>query len=106
MGRASSHRVWWVTRMFIGVALAGGVALADDTDACVAAYEKSQHLRKEGRFGASREQLVDCVRATCPSLVKKDCSRWTAELETAMPTVIVAARDAQGKDMLAVRVLV
>jgi hypothetical protein len=88
------------------VALLAADGRADDTDACLAAYERSQELRKEGKFRASREKLVECLRASCPSLVKKDCSRWVAELEPATPTVIVNARDAQGKDLIAVRVLV
>src|SRR5439155_14957973 len=88
------------------VATAGRVARSDETDACLAAYENAQRLRKEGRLRASREQLGLCVQATCPNLVKRDCSRWTAELETMLPTVIVNARDPEGKDVLAVRVWV
>jgi len=84
----------------------GGLARADDTDACLDAYEKSQQLRKEGKLGASREQLTQCVQPKCHSLIKRDCSRWMAELERAEPTVIVKARDAQGKDVLDVHVLV
>jgi hypothetical protein len=82
------------------------VARADGTDACLAAYEKSQQLKQDGKLAASREQLVQCVQPTCPNLVKKDCSQWLAELDASMPTVIVNARDAEGKDVAKVRVLV
>jgi hypothetical protein len=82
------------------------VARADGTDACLAAYEKSQQLKQEGKLSASREQLVQCVQPTCPSLVKKDCSQWLAELDASTPTIIVNARDAEGKDVLNVKVLV
>jgi hypothetical protein len=81
-------------------------AHADGTDACLAAYEKSQQLRQDGKLAASREQLVQCVQPTCPNLVKKDCSQWLAELDASTPTVIVNARDGEGKDVLNVRVLV
>src|SRR5262245_38522981 len=84
----------------------GGVARADDNDACVTAYEKSQQLRKEGKLGASREQLNLCVQPRCHDLIKRDCSRWTLELERIMPTVLVTVRDAHGIDIPAVRVLV
>jgi hypothetical protein len=86
--------------------VAGGVARADETAACLDAYEQSQQLRKSGRYAASRDQLVRCVRPVCPNLVKRDCARWMSELDAAMPTVVVSARDAQGKDLLAVRVVV
>src|SRR5215470_13760868 len=102
--RPSSIRVAGAS--FALVALLAADGRADDTDACLAAYERSQELRKEGKFRASRDKLLECVRASCPSLVKKDCSRWIAELEPATPTVIVNARDALGKDMVEVRVLV
>jgi hypothetical protein len=82
------------------------VARADGTDACLAAYEKSQQLKQEGKLAASREQLVQCVQPTCPTLVKKDCSQWLAELDASTPTIIVNARDGEGKDVLNVRVLV
>jgi hypothetical protein len=97
-----------------GIALAALVAIGaaeqtargDGTDACLAAYEKSQQLKQEGKLAASREQLVLCVQPTCPTVVKKDCSQWLAELDASTPTVIVNARDAEGKDVLNVRVLV
>src|SRR5260370_13256056 len=106
MGRMASIRAQVAASLLASVALFPSAGRADDTDACLAAYERSQELRKAGKFRASREELVGCVRATCPSLVKKDCSRWMSELEPATPTVIVNARDPHGKDILAVRVLV
>jgi hypothetical protein len=102
----ASVRAQVAASLLASVALFPNAGRADDTDACLAAYERSQELRKAGKFRAAREELVACVRATCPSLVKKDCSRWISELEPATPTVIVNARDHQGKDILAVRVLV
>jgi hypothetical protein len=81
-------------------------ARADETEACLAAYDGSQRLRKEGKLAASREQLVLCVRPACPRLVQRDCSQWLSSLDAITPTVIVNARDADGKDVLSVRVLV
>ncbi len=82
------------------------VARADDNDTCLAAYEKAQRLRKDGKLGASRDELALCVQPKCHALIKRDCSRWMTELERVAPTVIVNARDAQGKDVLDVRVTV
>jgi hypothetical protein len=95
-----------VAGSLVALTLNGYAARADDTEACLASYEKSQRLRKDGKFGASRDELVQCVRPTCPGIVKRDCSQWMAELDVATPTVIVNARDADGKDFVAVKVLV
>jgi hypothetical protein len=106
LGAPSSRRVAFAAAWFLVLGASEGVVRADGTDACLAAYEKSQQLKQDGKLAASREQLVQCVQPTCPSLVKKDCSQWLAELDASTPTVIVNARDAQGKDVAKVRVLV
>jgi hypothetical protein len=89
-------------------ALAGvvvpSVALADDKAVCVAAYEKTQTLRKQSKLRESREQALVCARDKCPKLVKADCSRWLEEVTTSLPTVVFAARDAHGHDRSDVQV--
>lgn len=107
-GPHTSTRAVALAASLVALALGASerVALADGTEACLAAYEKSQQLRQDGKLAASREQLVQCVAPTCPNLVKKDCSQWLAELDASTPTVIVNARDAEGKDVAKVRVLV
>jgi len=105
-GAPSFRRTAFLAVWFLALGAGEGVARADGTDACLAAYEKSQQLKQDGKLAASREQLVQCVQPTCPSLVKKDCSQWLAELDASTPTVIVNARDAAGKDVAKVRVLV
>jgi hypothetical protein len=104
--RGRGLRTFGIAALLLALGAIGRVARADSTEACLAAYEKSQQLRQDGKLAASREQLVQCVQSTCPSLVKKDCSQWLAELDASTPTVIVNARDAQGKDVAKVRVLV
>jgi hypothetical protein len=106
MSARSSLRGAFVVASLLALDIESRTALADDTDACLAAYEKSQQLRKDGKLGASREQLNLCVQPRCHSLIKRDCSRWMSELERAEPTVIVKARDARGKDVLDLRVAV
>ena len=85
---------------------ASSAARAASTEACLAAYERSQELRLNGKFEASREQLSQCVDESCPGLVRKDCSQWLGELDAAMPTIIFNARDAEGKDLVSARVRV
>jgi hypothetical protein len=89
------------------VALAAGGARAEEPKvACIAAADRGQELRDEGKYGAAREAFVTCARDVCPALVAKSCMRWLGELDAALPTVVVAARDAEGRDVAAATVLV
>src|SRR5262249_42485296 len=70
----------------------------------VSAYEKAQQLRGEAKLRAARDQLLVCSRPECPALVRQDCSQWMGEVQHALPSVVIAARDGTGHDVLAVRV--
>jgi len=69
-----------------------GVARAADKAACLKAYESAQQDKNEGKLRASREELLVCVEPECPDMLRKDCSSWLSEVESSMPTVVVAAR--------------
>jgi hypothetical protein len=51
-------------------------------------------------------ELAACVAPACPGIVQRDCSQWLAELDALMPTVVVRSRTADGRDVVAVRVVV
>ncbi|WP_049949601.1 hypothetical protein [Sorangium cellulosum] len=74
--------------------------------ACAAAYERAQGLRRDGKLLAAREALITCSQPTCPAAAVADCGPWLAEVEKSLPTVVIAARDAHGRERLDVRVLV
>jgi hypothetical protein len=84
----------------------GRPARAADREACFSAAETAQQLRAQGRLRAARERLLVCAREDCPITVQGDCAGWLAEVNDAMPTVVVVAHDATGNDLTAVRVLV
>jgi hypothetical protein len=79
--------------------------LDEDTQQCVRAFNDAQRLRREGRLRASRDQLVVCAQSDCPTLLKDKCIPWLTDVESAIPTVIVVAKDPQGKDTTTVRVV-
>jgi hypothetical protein len=81
-------------------------ARADVKADCLAAYEKAQVERKAARLTSAREQLLVCAQDACPAVVKKDCAPWLAEAEQAVPTVVLAAKDGKGKDLVDVKVFV
>lgn len=78
---------------------------APTKEACVAAYKDAQRLRKAGKLKAAREQLVTCSQKECPGVVVADCSPWLAQVEEALPSISIEARGADGRDLVAVRVL-
>lgn len=81
-------------------------ARADDKQACVAASEKAQQLRNAGRLTEARDQLVACSRNECPKLVQSDCTQWMRDVLDVIPSVVPAAKDRRGRDILDVKVMI
>jgi hypothetical protein len=88
------------------VVLSSVVALAADRDDCFNAAEATQKLKGEKKLSAAREQVLVCSRDVCPGVVRADCAKWLTEIDAAMPTVVIRARDESGHDLIEVRVLV
>ncbi len=84
--------------------LGSASARADEKQACLSAFEKAQQLRLEVKLRAAREQLLYCSRPECPLLVRQDCSQWVTEVTSSLPSVVIAGRDANGNDVINVRV--
>ncbi len=113
--RARPTGAWLLATALVATSLAAGTARADsssptpNTDAkqsCIAATEKGQQAKLEGKLRAAREQFLVCSRSECPALVRQDCAQWVTETIAALPTVVVGARDWQGHDVMAVKVSV
>jgi hypothetical protein len=104
--RAFHASVAVLTAALAAAASAPAPARADDREMCASSSERGQRLRKAGHLIEAHEEFAVCSRAGCPNVVKRDCDRWIGEVETSLPTVVVAARDAQGRDLVDVRVFV
>jgi hypothetical protein len=82
-------------------------AFADMTkDQCVDANAQAQALRKDGKLSAARDQLRACAAASCPAMVRDDCTRRLDELDKVQPTIVFMAKDAAGQDVRGVVVAV
>ena len=92
----------------IAVLLAGWMSattsLADDKLACVQAADAAQEQRSAGQLKDARASLHACARDACPALVKGDCTRWLAEVEASMPTIVIRAQGPRGEDLTDVQV--
>lgn len=65
--------------------------LAAEPSTCTASYEEGQVARAEGQLRKAREALSSCTQPECADFVRADCGRWLAEVEAAMPSVVLAA---------------
>lgn len=89
----------------VGAARAAG-AEPPRNDTCFGAALAGQKLRNSGKLGAARARLIVCSSAPCPAAVAVDCIQWLADVNAAMPTVVLGARDASGADLVDVSVAV
>jgi hypothetical protein len=85
--------------VFVLVASLAPRAGADEKQACVRAVERAQVDRLDGRLRAAREGFVTCARAVCPDAIRVDCTRWVAEVDASLPTVVIDAVWADGHDV-------
>jgi len=86
------------------IASTAAEAGATDVQACLAASEKGQRARANGKLREARESFLVCGNEGCPAIVRRDCAQWTSELTTALPTVVFGARDKGGRDLFDVTV--
>jgi hypothetical protein len=78
---------------------------ADPTTAdCLAASEASFKAANQHKLRAERSQLLVCAAASCPADIRKECVSRVDEVNTQIPTLIFAAKDASGADVSAVKV--
>jgi hypothetical protein len=94
-------------RAWLALALvcAASNARAEPTrNECIQASEDAQLLRIHTQLVAARKKLVTCSNPACPKIVQKDCSNWLDEVDRAIPTIVLGARDPRGHDLTDVHV--
>jgi hypothetical protein len=96
------------TSLLLGLLLAGTFAStpapADDKAACADAALNGQTFRATHKLVEAREQLRACAQSACPALVQGDCAKWLDDVERALPTAVITAKDDGGRSVLDVRV--
>ncbi len=79
-------------------------ARADDKEACIQGAEQGYALKRDNKLVAAKKLLQTCAGPTCPGALAPSCVEWLAEVEAALPTVVVAAQDEAGHDVRSVAV--
>ena len=80
------------------------VAYGADGDPCLVAPVDGQKLQRAGKLLEARERFEVCAVKSCPSEIVDSCVRWMKQVDDALPSVVVAARDEKGRDLTDVRV--
>lgn len=97
-------RAWTSAAVLAVMLTASAAGLADEKKACFAASEKAQQLRNDGKLIAARDTLAECQKPTCPKFVQQDCAQWTSEVLKLLPSIVPAAKDPKGRDLVDVKV--
>jgi hypothetical protein len=72
--------------------------------ACVQASDKAQQLRVSGKLVAASAALKTCVQDACPNVVREACAQWLGEVNASLPSIVIGAKDSDGKDLLDLKV--
>ncbi len=83
-----------------------GRAEAQTKEQCIAAFDQGQELREHLKLRAARDNFLVCSRDACATALRKDCAEALESVVRDLPTVALGARDAEGRDLPAVRVFV
>lgn len=77
-----------------------------ESSTCIASAEQGQRARYDGKLRTARDAFVVCARTTCPAQIHDDCTRWLAEIETSLPSIVPGAQWSDGQDVLAARLTI
>lgn len=82
-------------------------AAADPAETCAAAYNEAQDLRKDdARLVKARDRYRSCASDACPTVLRDECRAAIGDLDRLLPTVVLAAVDHDGKEIVDVTVFV
>lgn len=93
----------FVVSSAIALSLASG-AHADPKSDCIAAADQGQTMRDDGHYRVARQKFVACSQAACPKIVQTSCTQWLHDIEGAMPSLVLGAKDSSGGDLADVHV--
>jgi hypothetical protein len=79
-------------------------AQAAEADVCADDAEQGQIARDAGRLLDARARFLRCSNPGCPAVVQRSCIGWLDAVDERIPTLVPAARDPSGHDVVDVRV--
>lgn len=68
-------------------------------DTCTASYEGVQYARKDKKLRAAKKAAIVCTQSSCASDITNECLQWLRDLDQAIPSVVVVAKDGSGAEV-------
>jgi hypothetical protein len=99
------HRMNALPKLSLCAAVAlfsfGRVARAETppTRECIDAHANGQVLRGQGRLLQAKSEFLSCAVESCPQVIRDDCTKFGAEVEASLPSVVVVAQSSAGEDI-------
>ena len=101
---AAACSATWVVLTISATSLAQSGAMSE-VETCASASESAQSLRNDLKLVAARGKLLICTRPACPRPIKRDCDEMLSQLDASLPTIVLGAKDKEGRDLTDIRVL-
>ena len=95
-----SRRLLAAAVAVLAVVVPSPASADSEREQCAAAAEAAQRQRDASALLEARRQLLVCTREVCPAVIRSDCSVWLVQVNTALPSIAVRARDAAGHDVV------
>jgi hypothetical protein len=93
--------------LLVGLSFAASVEAAppsrEEVQVCTQSYEQGQRQRKKGSLLEAKRELSRCANEACPPTLASDCLKWLGEVESALPSIVVAVVDPEGRDIVDAR---
>lgn len=93
----------WRPGALVAAALFSAAAHAQE-GACQSSYVATQRLQRAARLREARREAIACGQDSCSETVRADCITWLGDIERALPTLVVDARDANGATIADLRI--
>jgi hypothetical protein len=79
---------------------------ADEGQECIAHNDRGNELRLAGQLLTAKTEFWRCAAASCPKIIREECTDLVARVEASTPTLVIAATDGSGKDVTAAAIYV
>lgn len=66
---------------------------------CIDAHANGQVLRGQGHLLQAKSEFLSCAAETCPQMIREDCTKFGADVEASLPSVVVVAQSSTGEDI-------
>ncbi len=88
------------------VSVAATARAEQSVEACSDAYTLGQEERLAGHLYSAQKQFDLCADPSCPKAIISDCERWSREVISDLPTVLIKTTTASGQPVPGLKVTV